>query len=285
VVKASGLAAGKGVIICADRAAAEQALRAMLVEDRFGASGREVVIEEFLTGEEASLMVLIAGDQYVCLPPIQDHKRIGEGDSGPNTGGMGAYAPAPVLDADGLRRVEASIIRPTLAGLRAEGIDYRGTLFIGLMIEHGAAKVLEFNVRFGDPECQAVLPLCASDPVDLLHACATGSLQADTVRIHPDHTLIVVLAARGYPGDYPKGDCIGLPDTLPDNVSIIHAGTRRDADGTIRANGGRVLGVVGRGPTLAAAADAAYAVCAQIRWANAYYRRDIGWRALRKDRV
>ncbi len=282
VVKASGLAAGKGVLICETRADAEAAVRAMLEQGKFGDSGREVVIEEFLRGEEASLMVLVSGDRYVCLPPSQDHKRVGEGDTGLNTGGMGAYAPAPVVTAEVMDAVRRTIIGPTLRGLREEGIDYRGTLFVGLMISpSGEPKVLEFNARFGDPECQVLLPLCETDPVRLMWDCANGTLEPGAVRIRDAAALIVVLAAKGYPGPYPKGDPIRLPDRLPPGVHIIHAGTRVDSGGVLRSNGGRVLGVVAVAPDLAAAARNAYAVCDQIEWENKYFRRDIGHRALR----
>jgi phosphoribosylamine---glycine ligase len=281
VVKASGLAAGKGVLICESMEDAETAVRGMLEGAVFGESGREIVIEEFLTGQEASIMLMVCGDRYVCLPPSQDHKRAGEGDTGPNTGGMGAYAPAAVVTPEIMETVRDQIIEPTLAGFREEGIDFRGTLFIGLMIsENGVAKVLEYNVRFGDPECQVLLPLCETDPVGLIHACATGTLEPAEVRIRPDHAMIVVLAAQGYPGDYPKGDAIALPQNLPEGVHVVHAGTRLDPGGTLRAHGGRVLGVVAVRPSLQQAAEAAYAVCDQIDWDNKYFRRDIGHRQL-----
>lgn len=283
VVKASGLAAGKGVIICESRAEAEAAVRSMLEEDRFGESGQEVVIEECLSGQEASIMVMVSGQDYVCLPPSQDHKRIGEGDTGPNTGGMGAYAPASVVTAEVMRTVRETIIEPTLEGFAAEGIDYRGTLFIGLMIDAaGNPKVLEFNVRFGDPECQVLLPLCETDPVGLMWDCARGRLKPGTVRLRDESAIIVVLAAEGYPGSYPKGDPIGLPADLPAGVHLLHAGTRLDENGRLLSNGGRVLGVVATAPTLDAAARSAYAVCEAVEWKNKVYRRDIGHHQLRR---
>lgn len=282
VVKASGLAAGKGVIICETAAEAEAAIRGMLEENQFGESGAEIVIEEFLTGQEASIMVMVSGDQYVCLPPSQDHKRIGDGDTGPNTGGMGAYAPAAVVTGAVMETVHRDIIAPTLAGFRKENIDFRGTLFIGLMIsESGDAKVLEYNVRFGDPECQVLLPLCATDPVGLMLDCARGTLVPADVKLRDDFAVIVVLAAKGYPGAYAKGDVIHLPEDLPANVQIIHAGTRLDDAGLLRGSGGRVLGVVALAPTLEAAARDAYAVCDQVEWANKVFRRDIGHRQLK----
>ena len=277
VVKASGLAAGKGVLICETAGAAEAAVRGMLEEDQFGTSGREIVIEEYLTGQEASLMVMVSGNRYLCLPPSQDHKRIGEGDTGPNTGGMGAYAPAAVVTEAVMETVRRDIIEPTLEGFEAEGIDYRGTLFIGLMINSaGDPRVLEFNVRFGDPECQVLLPLCESDPVSLMWDCARGTLEPGAVKIRPDHALIVVLAAKGYPGAYAKDDLIGLPRSLPGNVHLLHAGTRLDEKGLLRSNGGRVLGVVALGNSLEEAARDAYAVCDAIEWENKIFRRDIG---------
>ncbi|MEY3000498.1 MAG: hypothetical protein RL648_712, partial [Verrucomicrobiota bacterium] len=253
VVKASGLAAGKGVIICGDRPVAEEAVRSMLLDNAFGTSGHQIVIEEFLDGQEVSLMVMVSGDNHVCLPPSQDHKRIGDGDTGPNTGGMGAFAPALIADEAVMRIVRTTIIEPTLAGFRAEGIDYRGTLFIGIMLDRrGQPKVLEFNVRFGDPECQVLLPLCETDPLALIRDCANGTLQPDEVRIRQDAALIVVLAAKGYPGPYTKGDHIQLPACLPPSVEIIHAGTRLDGESLVSA-GGRVLGVVAIAPSLAEA--------------------------------
>jgi len=282
VIKASGLAAGKGVLICETMEEAEDAVRGMLEGGRFGDSGKEVVIEEFLTGQEASIMVLVSGDQFVCLPPSQDHKRIGEGDEGLNTGGMGAYAPAAVVNEAVMSQVHEKIIAPTLAGFREEGIDFRGTLFIGLMIsDDGEARVLEYNVRFGDPECQVLLPLCETDPVELMWACANGTLKPAEVKIRDEAALIVVLAAKGYPGSYAKGDPIGIPTQLPDGVHIVHAGTRVDASGQLLSSGGRVLGVVSLAPSLEEAAEKAYAVCDRIEWTNKYFRRDIGHRQLK----
>ncbi len=283
VVKASGLAAGKGVIICEDEQQAEAAVRDMMEHGKFGDSGSEIVIEEFLEGEELSLMVLISGDQFVCLPPSQDHKRIGEGDTGPNTGGMGAYAPLDLVDEPMMQSIEETVIKPTIKGLAAESIDFRGTLFIGLMLTKEGPKVLEFNVRFGDPECQVLLPLCETDPVDLMLAVSEGRLKPETVRIRPGASIIVVIAAQGYPGDYTKGEAIGLPESLPEGVHIVHAGTKRSPTGQLLSNGGRVLGVVAHGKNLRAAAAKAYAVCDQIEWPGATFRRDIGWRQLARE--
>lgn len=282
VVKASGLAAGKGVLICETREEAESAIRGMLVGNSFGESGKEIVIEEFLTGQEASIMVLVSGDKYVCLSPSQDHKRVGEADTGLNTGGMGAYAPAAVVDDAVMQIVHRDIIGPTLEGFKSEGIDFRGTLFVGLMIsDTGSAKVLEYNVRFGDPECQVLLPLCETDPVRLMWDCANGTLKPGEVKMKDQAAIIVVLAAAGYPGAYPKGDRILLPESLPQGVSIVHAGTKLDDRGNLLSSGGRVLGVVALGDTLADAAAKAYAVCDSIQWENKYFRRDIGYRQLK----
>lgn len=282
VVKASGLAAGKGVLICETAGEAEAAVRGMLEAGQFGESGQQVVIEEFLTGQEASIMVMVSGEQYVCLSPSQDHKRVGEGDTGLNTGGMGAYAPAAVVDEAVMDTVRKSVIEPTLDGFKTEGIDFRGTLFVGLMIsEAGEPKVLEYNVRFGDPECQVLLPLCETDPVELMWDCANGTLKPAEVKIRNEAAMIVVLAAKGYPGSYAKGDVITLPETLPEGVDIVHAGTQLDADGNLLSSGGRVLGVVALAPTLEEAADKAYATCDAVEWENKYFRRDIGHRQLK----
>jgi phosphoribosylamine--glycine ligase len=282
VVKASGLAAGKGVLICESATDAEEAVRGMLEGGQFGESGQQVVIEEFLTGQEASIMVLVSGNQYVCLSPSQDHKRVGEGDTGLNTGGMGAYAPAAVVDEAVMATVRETVIEPTLEGFEAEGIDFRGTLFVGLMInDSGEPKVLEYNVRFGDPECQVLLPLCETDPVGLMWDCANGTLKPGEVKLRDEAAINVVLAAKGYPGAYAKGDVIVLPDALPKGVSIVHAGTKLDADGNLLSSGGRVLGVVALAPTLEEAAEKAYAVCDAVQWDNKYFRRDIGHRQLK----
>ncbi len=223
-------------------------------------------------------MVFVSGVDFVCLPVSQDHKRAGEGDTGLNTGGMGAYAPASVVTPEMQALIDETIIRPTLRGFTKEGIDYRGTLYIGLMLTPEGPKVLEFNVRFGDPECQVLLPLCETDPVELLYACATRTLKPAEVKLKDAASIIIVLAAKGYPEAYPKGDVIQFPDTLPDDVHIIHAGTKRLENGDIVTSGGRVLGVVAVAPTLEEAKDKAYAVADQIDWPNKYLRRDIAWR-------
>jgi len=283
VLKASGLAAGKGVVIARDLPEAEAALRDMLEARVFGASGDEVLVEEFMEGEEASIMLVVCRDQHLMLPASQDHKRVGEGDTGPNTGGMGAYAPAEVVTPSIEARVRDAIIEPTLRGLVADGIDYRGTLYIGIMLTAEGPKVVEFNVRFGDPECQVLLPLLDGDPVEIFEAVARGTFRSTQVGVRPGAALVVVVAAHGYPGSPRLGDAVHLPDRLPEGVDILHGGTRRQPDGSLVTSGGRVLGVVARGADLAEAARRAYAVVPQIRLEGAHFRRDIGARQLRRE--
>lgn len=282
VIKASGLAAGKGVIMAETQEAAVAAVKDMLEGDAFGNSGREIVIEETLYGEEASIHVIVSGEDYVCLPASQDHKRVGEGDTGPNTGGMGAYTPTsrvtPALQAE----IEAQVIRPTLAGLKADGIDYRGTLYAGLMLTDSGVKVLEYNVRFGDPETQVLLPMVADDLVPVLFASAKGAPLPEQLSFREGAAIVVVLAAGGYPGSYAKGNAITLPDSLPDQSAIVHAGTVRDDDGTIRTAGGRVLGISAQAGSLSEAAAVAYGICDQIDFEDKYVRSDIGHRELNR---
>lgn len=285
VIKASGLAAGKGVVIALTHAEAEAALRAMMEAKIFGASGDEVVIEEFMQGEEASIMLMVCGEDYLMLPPSQDHKRVGEGDTGLNTGGMGAYAPTTVVTAEGERRLRAEIIEPTLRGLKADGIDYRGTLYVGIMVTSIGPRVVEFNVRFGDPECQVLMPSLETDPVQIMEDIALGRFKASAVKLRPGATIIVVLAAGGYPGEIRKDDVISLPTQLPEGVDIVHGGTKRLPSGQVVTSGGRVLGVVAHGKTLAEAAQKAYSVVPQIHFEGCHYRRDIGYRQLRRDGV
>ncbi len=286
VIKASGLAAGKGVTVAATRAEAEAAVRAALDEKVFGPSGDEVLIEDFLPGEEASMMLVVCGEKYLLLPASQDHKRVGEGDTGANTGGMGAYAPAAVVDAPLRARIEREIIRPTLAAFTREGLDYRGVLYIGLMLTPAGPAVVEFNVRFGDPECQVLLPLLAGDPIKILWDCTNGTLDPAACPLQPLFTAAVVLAAHNYPANPRLGDVITLPSaaSLPANVDILHAGTKRRADGALATSGGRVFSVVAAAPTLRTALAAAYVVCAQIKFAGAHYRRDIGARQLAREK-
>ncbi|MBQ6704607.1 MAG: phosphoribosylamine--glycine ligase [Opitutales bacterium] len=283
VIKADGLASGKGVIIAEDFDQACTAVYDMLDSGCFGKSGSEILIEEFMEGEEASIMLMVCEDRYVMLPASQDHKRVGEGDTGLNTGGMGAYAPAPVVTPEIERRVVSEIVEPTLKGLAEDGIRYRGTLYVGIMITAEGPKVVEFNVRFGDPECQVLLPLLKTDPVAVMFACATGTLDPKAVEFHDGSNIIVVLAAEGYPGTPRKGDVISLPSRIPAGTGIIHSGTVREDNGTITTAGGRVLGVTARGTNLAEAAKSAYALISQIHFEGMHYRRDIGARQLRRD--
>jgi phosphoribosylamine--glycine ligase len=282
VVKADGLCAGKGVVVAATHAEAMASARAMLCGSVFGDASRTVVVEERLEGAEASVLALSDGERMLVLPPAQDHKRIGEGDTGPNTGGMGAYAPAPLITPALLERIRAEILEPTLSGMRAEGTPFRGTLYAGLMITpRGEPLLLEFNVRFGDPETQALLPLVTGDLGEALLGAATGRLDPSIVRTSGEHALCVVMAAAGYPGSPTMGDPIeGLraAEAVP-GVEVFHAGTRLDGERVLTA-GGRVLSVTGRGATLAEAHERAYRAGELIRFAGKQMRRDIGQRAL-----
>ena len=255
-------------------------MRDMLEGGRFGASGRKILIEDCLFGEETSLLVVVSGRDYVILPTSQDHKRIGHGDTGPNTGGMGTYSPAEVVTPALAGRIEREIVRPSVDAIAKEGIDFRGTLFIGIMLTPEGPSVIEYNTRFGDPETQVVLPRLGTDLLALLWAAARGELAGFRLEVKPEYAVCVVIAAKGYPDNYPKGDPITFPARLPEGVSILHAGTARDSAGRVVTNGGRVLGVTAIAPTLRAAADRAYAACAEIQCASKYYRRDIGARQL-----
>jgi phosphoribosylamine---glycine ligase len=281
VIKADGLAAGKGVVIAADRADAEAAVEDML-GGRFGAAGARVVIEAFLRGEEASLFALCDGKTALLLGAAQDHKRAYDGDEGPNTGGMGTYSPAPIVTDDVLTKAETKLIRPAVTAMAAEGAPYRGVLFAGLMIDGGEPSLVEFNARFGDPECQVLMLRLASDLLPYLHAAATGTL-ADmrSPDWREEAAICVVLAARGYPEAPEKGSVIrGAEQDFGEDVTVFHAGTARRGDGALIANGGRVLNVCARGETLAVARARAYAAIARIDWPEGFHRTDIGWRAL-----
>jgi len=287
VVKADGLAAGKGVVVAADLAEAEAAVDAMLGEGRFGAAGRSVVIEECLVGEEVSFFALVDGRHALPLASAQDHKRVGDGDTGPNTGGMGAYSPAPMVDAALEGRVMAEIIGPTVAAMAAEGRPFRGVLFAGLMLTADGPKLLEYNVRFGDPECQALCVRLMSDLLPALVATCDGVLGNIHLRWYDEAALTVVMASRGYPGDYARGGEIrGIERAAAlAGVTVFHAATRRDAAGRLLAEGGRVLGVTGRGPDIAAARDLAYRAVDLIDWPDGFCRHDIGWRALGRGKA
>ena len=281
VIKADGLAAGKGVVIAKDRAEADAAVQDML-GGRFGSAGARVVIEAFLAGEEASLFALSDGETAILFGAAQDHKRAFDGDEGPNTGGMGTYSPAPVVTPEVLEAAERSLIRPTAAGLAAEGTPYRGVLFAGLMIDQDQPSLIEFNARFGDPECQVLMLRLKSDLLPYLHAAATGGLAALPAPEWRDEAAIcVVLAARGYPDAPEKGSVIkGLEQDFGPGVVVFHAGTALRADGALVAAGGRVLNVCARGETLALARERAYAAVARIDWPEGFHRTDIAWRAL-----
>jgi len=284
VIKADGLAAGKGVVIATTRDEAEAAIDACL-SGAFGAAGSEVVIEEFLDGEEASFFALCDGVTALPLVSAQDHKRVGDGDTGPNTGGMGAYSPAPVMTREITDQVMREIVQPTVKAMAERGAPFKGVLFAGLMITASGPKLIEYNVRFGDPETQVLMMRLKSDLLAALIATADGVLSNFDLRWSDDAALTIVMAANGYPGTPLKGTEIKGLDAAKQvpNVEIFHAGTRRDGT-RLLADGGRVLNVTGRGRTVAEARDAAYAAAAKIDWPGGFYRKDIGWRALqRKD--
>ena len=285
VLKADGLAAGKGVVIAETRQEADEAVDAML-GGQFGEASRELVIEEFMKGEEASFFAISDGESAVPLAGAQDHKRVGEGDTGPNTGGMGAYSPAPVLDSAMQARVMKEIVEPTIKGMAERGVPYQGVLYVGLMISpEGDPRVVEFNCRFGDPECQVIMARLKDDPLALMLACATGSELKHCKRPErwTDPAVCVVMATNGYPGSVEKGSVIGgleKADALED-VVVFHAGTAQRGDDIV-ANGGRVLGVTARGDTITHAVQRAYEAVDEIDWPEGFCRRDIAWRALGK---
>lgn len=280
VIKADGLAAGKGVII---PETLDEALAALddMFGGAFGEAGAEVVIEEFMTGEEASYFILVDGETVLPIGTAQDHKRVGEGDTGPNTGGMGAYSPAPVLTDEIAQKALDEIIKPTMAKMARRGTPYQGVLYAGLMIENGQPRLVEYNVRFGDPECQVLMLRLGAQALDLIHACAEGRLAEAQVNWADDHAMTVVLAASGYPGSYEKGTAInGLDAITEDSFNVMfHAGTS-EKDGQVVATGGRVLNATARGATLQEARDRAYALVDAVDWPEGFCRRDIGWRAL-----
>ena len=280
VIKADGLAAGKGVIIAETVKDAEDAIDDML-GGAFGAAGAEVVIEEFMTGEEASFFVICDGKTALPLATAQDHKRAYDGDEGPNTGGMGAYSPAPVMTAAVEARALAEIVEPTLAEMARRGAPYTGVLYAGLMIEDGVPRLVEYNVRFGDPECQVLMMRLGSDILPALVAAAEGRLAEATLDWSPDPAMTVVVAAKGYPGSYAKGEEIGGLDAAGavEGVEVFHAGTQAAGD-KVLSNGGRVLNVTARGATLAEARERAYEAVGKLDWPGGFCRRDIGWRAL-----
>ncbi|MBX9826395.1 MAG: phosphoribosylamine--glycine ligase [Xanthobacteraceae bacterium] len=283
VVKADGLAAGKGVVVAQTLAEAEAAI-AMMFEGGLGAAGAEVVIEEFLVGEEASFFALCDGENAVPLASAQDHKRVGDGDTGPNTGGMGAYSPAPVMTPEMTARTMDEIVRPTLKAMKALGSPYKGVLFAGLMITKDGPKLIEYNCRFGDPETQVMMPRMMSDIVPALVASRDGQLKNFDIRWYPDAALTVVMAAKGYPGDYKRGSVIEGLDAASEieGVEIFHAGTKSDG-GKILANGGRVLNVTAIAATVTKAQALAYEAVGRIKWPEGFCRRDIGWQAVTRE--
>lgn len=283
VIKADGLALGKGVTVAMSLGEAEAAVRDCFA-GAFGAAGAAVVIEEFLEGEEASLFVLCDGETTLLLASAQDHKRAFDGDEGPNTGGMGAYSPAPVMTPALTEQVMKDIIGPTVRGLRARGTPYQGVLFAGLMITSDGPKLIEYNARFGDPETQVLMLRLKSDVVDLLHAAATGGLAGKTAEWRDEAALTVVLATKGYPGAYDKGSEIrGVADLDSQTVKVFHAGTKREGK-RLLANGGRVLNITALGTTVAEAQARAYAAADAVDWPEGFCRRDIGWRAVARER-
>jgi phosphoribosylamine--glycine ligase len=281
VVKADGLASGKGVVIAESAAAADAAIDDMLVRARFGAAGAEIVVEEFLKGDEASFFALVDGEHALPLAAAQDHKRVGDGDTGPNTGGMGAYSPAPCVTPAVAEQTMARIIKPTIAAMREAGRPYRGVLYAGLMLTADGPKLLEYNVRFGDPECQVLMPRLMSDLLTALVAARDGELAHFDLRWRAEAALTVVMAARGYPGEVLRGSEIrGLAEAEKvDGVTIFHAGTRAEGE-RVLADGGRVLGVTALGRTIKEAQTRAYAAVDRIDWPEGFCRRDIGRRAV-----
>lgn len=282
VIKADGLAAGKGSVVCFNLNEARKAVEQMMVHRQFADAGTKVVIEEFMRGQEASLFVLTDGKDYRVLPPAQDFKRALDGDRGKNTGGMGSYAPTPVLTTSMLNRALKEIVEPTLSALKSEGIEYKGLLYCGLMITNKGPKVVEFNCRFGDPETQVVLPLLENDLVELLAATVRGELSKTAVQFRKEYAVCIIAASGGYPGGYQKGKVITGLEQVPPEIFVFHAGTRQE-NRNIVTNGGRVLGITALDKDLKQAADKAYQGMAQIHFDGMHYRRDIaerGWKML-----
>jgi phosphoribosylamine--glycine ligase len=283
VIKADGLASGKGVVICASHAEAEAEIEAM-IGGKFGAASSEIVVEEFLKGEELSFFALVDGAHALPLVSAQDHKQVGDGDTGPNTGGMGAYSPAPVATPEIEAAIMERIIRPTVAGMAKEGRPFKGVLFAGVMVTEAGPKLIEFNCRFGDPECQAIMLRMKSDLLPALMAARDGTLDSFDLRWSEDTALVVVMAAKGYPEKPQTGTVIRNLEVAAavKGVTLFHAGTRRSAQGEIEASGGRVLGVSASGSSVEAAQKLAYEAVDLIDWPEGFCRRDIGWRAIRR---
>ncbi len=284
VVKADGLAAGKGVTVCTKIEEALAAVDQAMNDKAFGEAGNEVVIEEFLAGEEASFFALVDGKTAIAMGAAQDHKAVGDGDTGPNTGGMGAYSPAPIVTSAMAEEVMEKLIMPTVRGMEAEGRPFKGVLFAGLMIDEKGPKLLEYNVRFGDPECQALMARLDSDLLELLLATSQGRLDQIKVKWRDETALVVVMAAQGYPGNYLKNTEIKGLDAANqvEGVIVLHAGTKADGE-RILATGGRVLGVTALGSTVKEAQSRAYQAVDKINWPEGFCRRDIGWRAVKRE--
>ena len=282
VVKADGLAAGKGVILCRNKTEAHAAIDLMMTQDAFGDAGAELVIEEFMVGEEASFFALVDGENALPLVAAQDHKAVGDGDTGPNTGGMGAYSPASVVDEAMAKTIMKTIIEPTIRGMAADGIAYRGVLFAGLMITDAGPKLIEYNCRFGDPECQALMMRLKNDFLEVLEAAVNGELDQVELKWSNDAALTVVMAVNGYPGGYEKGSEIkGIEEAEANGAMVFHSGTKADGD-KILADGGRVLSVTASAPSVAKAQAKAYDAVAKIEWPEGFCRSDIGWRAINR---
>ena len=289
VIKTDGLAAGKGVIIAQTIEEAVATAKDMLSGASFGDSGKEIIVEEFMEGEELSYFAISDGKDILPLTSAQDHKRVGDGDTGPNTGGMGAYSPAHFVTPELEQKIIDTIIKPTVEGMAAEGMPFTGVLFAGLMMVEGVPKLIEFNIRFGDPECQAIMMRLQADLIGVLDAAARGELARvkDEVKWSNEWSMCVVMAAKGYPGAYEKGSVIKGVDMAEmeiDNVSIFHAGTARNADGELIAIGGRVLGVTSRGENIGHARRLAYEAVDYLDWPEGFCRRDIGWRAIKAEK-
>ena len=285
VVKASGLAAGKGALVCDSTEQALGAARALMRDAIFGSAGQEIVVEERMTGEEVSVLAVTDGYDVACLIPAQDHKRIGEGDTGPNTGGMGVYAPVSIMNDELLERIRSEIFLPTLEAMRNENRRFCGLLYAGVMLTPDGPAVVEFNARFGDPETQVVLPMLDSSLIDLLLPVARGErLDRNAVRWRGGAALVTVLAAHGYPDSPETGKHVSIPTRLPADVLVFHAGTK-SVDGDVVTSGGRVIGVTGMGSTIAEAAERSRAVAEAIEFEGKYFRRDIGWRELQRERA
>ncbi|MBN1794885.1 MAG: phosphoribosylamine--glycine ligase [Candidatus Omnitrophica bacterium] len=286
VIKADGLCAGKGVIVALSEEEALAAVDSIMIDRKFGASGSQILIEELLTGEEASIIAFVDGSDFLLLPSSQDHKRVGDNDTGANTGGMGAYSPAPVITGELLKEIEETVIAPTIAAMGRKGMLFNGVLYCGLMITRRGPQVLEYNVRFGDPEVQAILPRLTGDLMEYLEATVDGTLAQQTVTVDQRDCVCVVLASGGYPENYEKGKVItGLEKIRNrEDVIVFHAGTRQGTD-TLLTNGGRVLNVVALGDGIEQAIDTAYAAIRDIRFEGMYYRSDIGFRALQRNNL